>query len=478
MKKYIYIFISGLFFAGFGSEALAQGSSEIVPQNGTYTDSATSQVELSLEDCKTMALQNSMEVVNSRLDVLAAKEQKGEAFAEYFPTVSVAGFGYHALNPLLEIGVQDIIGAGVVTDVVNGVAPLLGIDPVWKGLHYGWSGSLMATLPIYAGGRIVNGNKLATLAVTAAELKSSLQERKSVEEVEADYWQVVSLTEKAKTIEVVQELLDTLQKDLRSAVEAGLAVETDMLEVNLRRNELAAKRSQLQGAITLAKMNLFNAIGFPYTPYIMNASDSLPYVNNVVLTDAMDLREPSAYWKDENELLASREESQLLGLNVEAKKYEKRMTRGEVLPQLGVGGTYGYGRLALHGNWNGVLFATLNIPISDWGKYSKKIKRYDYELQKARNEMNSLNDKLVLQIRMLWLNVTVSWDQTKIAEEGVAMAQTSVEQLTESYKAGLIPLSELLKAQSVLQQNADELTDARIAYLTALSSYLNVSPAE
>ncbi len=435
-------------------------------------------VELSLQDCKTMALQNSMEVVNSRLDVLAAREQKGEAFSEYFPTVSFVAFGYHALNPLLELGMQDIIGAGVITDVVNGVAPLLGIDPVWKGFNYGWNGSLMATVPVYAGGRIVNGNKLAALGITAAELRASLQERKSVEEVEANYWQVVSLTEKARTVEVMQELLDTLQKDLRSAVAAGIAVETDMLDVNLRRNELAAKRSQLQGSITLAKMNLFNAIGFPYTPYIMNATDSLPYVNNVVLTDAMVLHEPSEYWKDENELLTMREESQLLNLNTEAKKYEKRMTRGEVLPQLGVGGAYGYGNLILHNNWNGALFATLNIPISDWGKYSKKIKRYDYELQKARNEMDSVNDKLLLQIRQLWLNVTVSWDQTKIAEEGVAMAQTSVAQLTESYKAGLIPLSDLLKAQTALQQNSDDLTDARITYLTALTSYLTLSPAE
>ncbi len=435
-------------------------------------------IELSLAECKSMALQNSMEVVNSRLDVLAAREQKGEAFSEYFPTVSFVAFGYHALNPLLEIGMQDIIGAGVVTDVVNGVAPLLGIDPVWKGFNYGWNGSLMATVPVYAGGRVVNSNKLAALGITAAELRASLQERKSVEEVEADYWQVVSLTEKARTVEVMQELLDTLQKDLRSAVAAGIAVETDMLDVNLRRNELAAKRSQIQGAITLAKMNLFNAIGFAYTPYVMNASDSLPYVNSVVLTDEMDLREPAAYWKDENELLASREESQLLSINAEAKKYEKRLTRGEVLPQLGVGGAYGYGNLVLHSNWNGALFATLNIPISDWGKYSKKIKRYDYELQKARNEMDSMNDKLLLQIRQLWLNVTVSWDQTKIAEEGVAMAQTSVAQLTESYKAGLIPLSDLLKAQTALQQNSDDLTDARIAYLTALTSYLNVSPAE
>ncbi|MCD8312864.1 MAG: TolC family protein [Bacteroidales bacterium] len=433
---------------------------------------------LTLEQCKEMAMQNNTEVVNSHLDILAAKAQKQEAFSMYFPTVSFNAVGYYAFNPLLRIGVKDIIGGGLVTDIVNDLAPIVGIDPTYRGFENGWNASLMATVPIYAGGRIVNGNRLASLGITAAELQSSLTERKSAEEVEQDYWQVISLTEKTKTVDTLQELLDTLQKDLSSAIAAGIAVPTDMLEVNLRQNELKATRTQLRGGITLAKMNLFNAIGYDYTPYVMNATDSLPYVGDVMLTDEMVLLEPDTYWRDENEILFEREESRLLDLQVKSKEYEKRMTRGEVLPQLGVGAAYGYGNLVLHSEWNGAVFGTLQIPISDWGKYSKKIKRQDYELQKAQNERDYLNDRLLLQVRQLWLNVTVAWDKAQIAEEGVEMARTSVDQLTSSYRAGLIPLSDLLKAQTDLQQNADALVDARIAYRNALTSYLNLTSGE
>ncbi len=433
---------------------------------------------LTLEQCKEMAMQNNTEIVNSHLDILAAKAQKQEAFSMYFPTVSFTAFGYYAFNPMLEIGVKDIIGGGMVTDAINSVAAMAGIDPTYKGFENGWNASLMATVPIYAGGRIVSGNRLASLGITAAELQSSLTERKSAEEVEQDYWQVVSLTEKTKTIDTMQELLDTLQKDLNSAIEAGLATQTDMLEVKLKQNELKATRTKLQGGITLARMNLFNAIGYSYTPYVMNATDSLPYVNDVILTDEMVLLEPDTYWRDENEILFQREESRLLDLNVKSKEYEKRMTRGEVLPQLGVGAAYGYGNLVLHSEWNGAVFGTLQIPISDWGKYSKKIKRQNYEIQKAQNERDYLNDQLLLQVRQLWLNVTVSWDQAKLAEESVEMAETTVRQLTESYKAGLIPLSDLLKAQSDLQQNSDDLVNARIAYRNALTSYLNLTSGD
>ncbi|MCD8312860.1 MAG: TolC family protein [Bacteroidales bacterium] len=484
--NYIHILI--LLLAGTAIPTVAGA----VAQNGTTTETLTqpdirtqtetyiytpgsAQTTLTLEQCREMALDNNVDIVNSRLDILAAKARKKEALATYFPTVSFTAFGYYAFNPLLEIGVNDILGDNTVADLINALAPVAGIDPTYTGFKNGWNASIMATVPIYAGGRIVSGNRLAALGITAAELQSSLTERKSAEEVEQDYWQVVSLTEKAKTVDALQELLDTLQKDLNSAVEAGIAVPTDMLEIRLKQNELKATRTQLRGGITLAKMNLFNAIGFEYTPYIMNATDSLPYVGDIILTDSMELREPEAYWRDENEILYGREEAKLLDLQVESKIYEKRMTRGEVLPQLGVGAAYGYGNLVLHSNWNGAVFGTLQIPISDWGKYSHKIKRQNYELQKAQNQRDYLNDQLLLQVRQLWLNVTVAWDQAQIAEEGVEMARTTVSQLTSSYRAGLIPLSDLLKAQTDLQQNADALVDARIAYRNALTTYLNLT---
>ncbi len=437
------------------------------------------QVALGLDECVELALRNNVDVLNSRLDVLAARAQKSEAFAEYFPSISFTAFGYYAFDPMLEIGVRDIFSPSTFTDVVGDLvdelAPLLGIDPTFTTLKKGYSAAFMATMPLYAGGRIINGNKLAALGITAAELKNSLQERKSVEEVEANYWQVVSLTEKEKTIDSLQELLDTLRKDLSSSIAAGLAVDTDMLEVRLRQNELKASRTRLHGGITLAKMNLLNSIGYEYTPYIMSATDSLPYINDIVFTDELKLQEPAGYWRDEYEILDGREESKLLELSVESKRLEKRMVRGEVLPQLGVGVTYGYGNLLLHSNFNGAVFGTLQIPITDWGKYSHKIKRYDYELQKAQNERDNLDSQLLLQVRQLWLDVTVSWEQALVAEESVEMAQTTVNQLTANYKAGLIPLSELLKAQTQLQQCADDLTDACIAYRTALASYLNLS---
>ena len=143
---------------------------------------------LSLEDCLRMASENDPYLRNARLDTRAAQLRKQEAFCEYFPAVSLNAMGFHAVNPLLRIGVGDVLGnsdaANNIKNYVNTVAPMYGIKPVYETLQFGYGATLGLTQPIYAGGRIVNGNRLARLGIEAARLQEGLQEKKTALEVE------------------------------------------------------------------------------------------------------------------------------------------------------------------------------------------------------------------------------------------------------------------------------------------------------
>ena len=221
-------------------------------------------------------------------------------------------------------------------------------------------------------------------------------------------------------------------------------------------------------------MNLFNSIGMEYNPYSTIRNDSVPYIDDIVLSDRLtDLKAPDAYYRPEEEVAASQAESQLLDLSVRAQKLEKKMTVGETMPQIGVGASYGYGNFIDKGQMNGAVFASVQIPLSDWGKTARKIQRYDYQIQKAENERDFLNAQLILQVRQLWLDLTASWEQLTVSRESVETARSSVRQLEAYYRAGMSPLSDLLQAQSQLQQCADEYVDQCIAYRTALQAYLN-----
>jgi outer membrane protein TolC len=435
----------------------------------------SAQTSLSLSDCRSMAVQHDPHLRNAHLDVMAARAQKQEAFSEYFPAVSISSFGFWSLDPMLEIGVKDILGenelADKVSDIVNEAAPQLGISPVYSTLKYGYSASIMAMQPLYAGGRIVAGNRLAALGVEAAQLQQDMTVRDRILDVESAYWQVVALQEKMVTLEGLAAMLDTLARDVSVAVDAGVAVDADLMQVQLKRTELKGGQTQLQGSLRLAKMNLFHLIGQEYcmTPAL---ADSLkPFIDDIVFTDRLsDLQAPSFHYVPEEEIVAGLDEARLLDLAVESRSLEKRMALGEALPQVAIGASYGYSRV-LNDRFNGTAFAMIQIPISDWGKVSRKMERIGYQMQKAQNDRDYVSSQLLLQIRQLWLSLTVAWDAMQLCGDAVQQARLTAERQGANYAAGLISLSDLLQAQSALQQAEESLLNARIAYSTALSAY-------
>ena len=222
-------------------------------------------IALNLDSCLIRADQNNYAVRNAQLEISAAKAQQGEAMAAYFPQLSASAFGYHALHPMLTIDKDDIIFGiqstnpfvSLVTNLISGMV----ITFKYEGFQKGSAVGLSLIQPIYVGGRVVTGNRLAKLGYEAALLKSAIARRTTAEEVEAAYWQVIQLQEKRRTLQGLQLLLDTLLRDVESAYSAGLVTENDRLQIKLKQGELRSGMIQVDNGIRLSRLNLFNLIG-------------------------------------------------------------------------------------------------------------------------------------------------------------------------------------------------------------------------
>ena len=425
--------------------------------------------DLSLEECLRMASENDTYLCNARLDTRASQLRKQEAFCEFFPSASVNAIGFHALNPLLRIGVRDVLGnsdaALGIVDYVNNVAHMYGINPVYETLQFGYGATLGITQPVFAGGRIVNGNRLAGLGIEAARVQESLQEKNTALEVEKKYWQLVSLQEKSVTLDQALQMLDTLSVDLSSLRAAGIVTDSEVQQLRLRQGELRKERLRLKGGLRLAKMDLFNSIGLDYSYTLIDD------IRVVSLPERLD--PPQTYFIPEEQQAAATGEAQLLELQLKAKELEKKMILGEALPSLGIGASAGYGHYIGDGSFNGIVFAMLKLPLSDWGKTSRKLQRQDTEILKVANEKKYLDAQLVLRSRQRWLELELAWEQMLLSEENLAYAEDELSRCQGSFEAGLVTLSELMQAQNTLRQAQDSLIDDRIAYKTAIAEYLN-----
>ncbi len=431
---------------------------------------------LTLAACREMAMRNNAALNNAALDVRAAWLRKQEALSEYFPRVSASALGYWAMNPLLEIGVTDILGnndfAWNLSSELESYGSLYGINTKYTAFKQGYSASVMALQPLYAGGRIVTGNRLAALGVEAAQLQKGIRHRETKETVDSLWWQVVSLSDKLETLDYLDGTLDTLYSSLSAAIGSGLAAETDILRLELKRNELQAARRKVTSGIRLSKMNLFNAIGQPYTVYSSNATPERPFLDSLTLDSVSELpAAPDSYWRDEDEIVASMQETRLLDLQVRAKRLEKRMAIGEALPQVAVGASTGYSNLYKKGRYNAIAFASVQIPLSDWGKTARRAQRLGTEIAKAENDRAYLDSQLHLLVGKLWLDLTSAYDAWQLSEEALANSRRLYEVSLANFSAGLIPLQDLLQAETAYRADASARIDALIAYRTAVVAY-------
>ena len=418
-------------------------------------------LRLSVQDCIDLALENNIELKNSQLEIEKARATKKEAQTAYIPTVKAQAIGFDALHPMLTFGIDDIDNAQLRQILYTLYAEYgvnMGLDKEYSFVQNGIILNAMATEPVYAGGRIRNGNRLAKLGIEAAEYQSKVKEDEVRLQTETLYWQIISLQEKVATLDQLDRLLDTLDKDLGGAIEAGLAMPTDQYKLRVKQNESQLNRKKLNDGITLLKMALAQYIGADW--------------QTMTLIDTLGLEtEPSAYYHIAEQAVTQRNESHLLDLSLKAEDLKKKMTLGEALPSLMVGGSASYHTVLENSKPNALVFAMLQIPITDWYKTSIKLKKHDLDAETAENTRRDLTEKMQLQTNQAWFNLEQSWLRISMAKTALRDAEANLKITEDYYEAGLVALSDVLEAQTLLKQSRDELTDSRVEYRINLVTY-------
>ena len=416
---------------------------------------------LSVNECIDLALQNNITLKNNQLEIEKARATKKEAQTAYLPTVSAQALAFDALNPMLSFGIEDIDNALVRQTLYNLYAQygaLLGLKKEYAYAQDGVVLNAMAIEPVFAGGRIYNGNKLAKLGIEAAEYQARIQEDEIRLQTESLYWQIVSLQEKIATLDQLDQLLDTLDKDLKGAIEAGLMMPTDQYKVTLKKNESQLNRKKLNDGITLLKMALAQTIGIDW--------------QNLTLTDTLGVEsDPTGCYLNPATAVAHRNESHLLNLSLQAEKLKRKMTLGEALPSLMVGGSVNYHTILENTKPNAMVFAVLQVPITDWHKTTFKLKKNELDAEIAENNRQNYTELMEMQTNQAWFNLEQSWLRIGMAQTALNDAEANLKITQDYYEAGLVALSDLLEAQTMLKNSRDELSDSRVEYRLNLVKY-------
>ena len=423
---------------------------DIVAAQETYT----------LQQLKDSALHNNIAIRTARHDIEAANQQRKEAFTKYFPNVSGTGAWFNANRGMAKMDVNPSemispeLGATLAQSFPAEALAALANPVSISMMKNGTIGSLMAVQPVFAGGQIVNGNRLAKVGEDVSRLQLRLSEEKVEKTTEQYYWQLVSLEEKTKTIAAVDTMLGDIEKDVKVAVKAGIALPNDQLQVQLRRNEVASQKLKLENGISIVRLLLAQFCGLQDPAFNIHAD----------MNDAVDVAFSTFN-------VQSTPEYQLLQKQVEATKLQKKMAIGQQLPSVAIGAGYNYHNLLENNHTFGMVYATVSVPISNWWGGSHTIKHCKIEQQKAEEQLADNAELLQIRMQNARNSVVEAQQQLTIAQRSIQQAEENLRLNRNYYRTGTCTMSNLLEAQMLYQQALDKHTDAYAELQNKLIEY-------
>ena len=159
------------------------------------------------------------------------------------------------------------------------------------------------------------------------------------------------------------------------------------VQVRLNESELAVRKAE--NAFRLATMNLCHLIGKPLTADI-HVSGNFPEIEQGLEIQVLDI--------------TARPEYTILDKQVAIAKQQVKLNRSELLPKIGIKGSYDY----VHGlelndknfldNASFSVLLNVSIPLFHFGERSNKVRAAKAKLEQTRLQQQSLNEQMLLEL--------------------------------------------------------------------------------
>ena len=426
----------------------------------------------SLEECIQMATASNELLKAEELKIDMAKAKKGEVGVNFFPKVSLGAAYSHIEDPLQPIDWDHaLLGLGqyLPEKIKDKTAIDLGNTRV---------GTASFVQPIFMGGKIINGYKMASSAVDLAGIMMETKERELELSVEETYWQVVTLSSKLELATKLTALLDEAVANVDLAVKEGVATEADALSIRVKQSDANQLRLKVENGLSLSKMLLAQKCGLGLeSDYRLADEVTLDTARNEVIdtpillseqeiSGGIDARPEVRALETADKIFAAKERVEL------ADALPKVVLLGgytTINPNLFAGMQEEYG-----GSWH--VAVGLQIPLTDIYTGITKRKGAVAERGIKQRQLTDAREKINLQIHQLLLNNQEAYKQLSAAKLSLSSADETLRQAQLGYKEGVIPLLVLTEAQTSWSAAYDSYIDAAIALKSSESKIRHYVP--
>lgn len=426
----------------------------------SFAGQARAQRVLTLDSCRSLAKEHSRTLQQKDEEIKAAHAKKQQVMTNFFPQVAARGVYLHMQKELHLIDWDKPLGH------LNFLIPerLRHLGTV--DLRNLWVGNVTAIQPLFLGGKIISGYKMASLA---ERLQGELRQTAETEvetKLDETYWQVVSLRSKERLLDQLVRLLEQTVKDVDASIDAGVATKADGLSVRTKLSEAEVKRSQVVNGLELSRMLLADLCG-------LSEDEPFTLAEEGHLQELLLSTQTAPIARDEDTEAAIERRSEIRSLRLIDSIYSKRvnMESASLFPKLyGVASYSTTNPNSFQGQkkeFGGQYYLglMLEVPISDLFSGTFKRRQAKAEHRVKQLELAEARSKINLQIKQALRTADDARRAYTTALSAVKMAEENMRYAKAGYDEGVIPLLNYTMAQTAWMSAQDSLIDAQIRVL-------------
>lgn len=426
----------------------------------SFAGQARAQRVLTLDSCRSLAKEHSRTLQQKDEEIKAAHAKKQQVMTNFFPQVAARGVYLHMQKELHLIDWDKPLGH------LNFLIPerLRHLGTV--DLRNLWVGNVTAIQPLFLGGKIISGYKMASLA---ERLQGELRQTAETEvetKLDETYWQVVSLRSKERLLDQLVRLLEQTVKDVDASIDAGVATKADGLSVRTKLSEAEVKRSQVVNGLELSRMLLADLCG-------LSEDEPFTLAEEGHLQELLLSTQTAPIARDEDTEAAIERRSEIRSLRLVDSIYSKRvnMESASLFPKLyGVASYSTTNPNSFQGQKKEFagqyyLGLMLEVPISDLFSGTFKRRQAKAEHRVKQLELAEARSKINLQIKQALRTADDAHRAYTTALSAVKMAEENMRYAKAGYDEGVIPLLNYTMAQTAWMSAQDSLIDAQIRVL-------------
>lgn len=454
---------------------------------------------LSLDSCRNMAIANNKSLLIAKERMQKAHYDRKAAFTNFLPDFSATGtYMYFSdeisllndgqksalnhmgtslqqgltqaatpiiqhiaqTNPQLAASLQQAIQSGKLDGMSTALNQLGNelTDALRTDTRNMWAGAVTLMQPLYMGGKIRAYHRITKFSEALARTQHDAQLQDLILNTDDAYWTVVSLSYKKKMAESFLDLVNRLDGDVEKMIREGVATKADGLTVKVKVNEAEMLLTKVDNGLALSKMVLCQLCGMDLdTKFTLTDEDRTDLqVSETVPDDAVQRA-----WTYRPELKS---------LDWANKIYEDkvRVVRSEMLPSLALTGGYLVSNPSLlngfenkfRGMWNvGIM---LSVPVFHWNEGIYKVKAAKSEVNIARLQQTEAQEKIELQVNQSLFKNTEAQKRLALSEKNMEKAEENLRYADKGFKEGVIPVANVMEAQTAWLSALSDRIDAQI----------------